>query len=154
AAKPQITWGTSPAHVIDIDGIVPQPSIAADRHTQVEMRNAMEYMAVEPGQPLAGLRVDWVFIGSCTNSRISDLRMAANLVRGRRVADHVSAWVVPGSQNVKQQAEAEGLDRIFRESGFQWREPGCSLCLAANGEVVPSGARAVSTSNRNFVGRQ
>lgn len=145
--KPKITWGTSPAHVMDIDGIVPDPSSTAHR-------NAVQYMDVVPGRPLVGLKVDWVFIGSCTNSRISDLRIAANIVGGHKVADHVSAWIVPGSENVKRQAESEGLDRIFKESGFEWREPGCSLCLAANGEAVPPGARAVSTSNRNFVGRQ
>ncbi|WP_354119941.1 3-isopropylmalate dehydratase large subunit [Bradyrhizobium sp. LA6.12] len=145
--KPKITWGTSPAQVMDIDGIVPEPTSPAHR-------NAAQYMDVIPGHSLVGLNVDWVFIGSCTNSRISDLRIAAAIVRGRKVANHVSAWIVPGSENVKQQAEAEGLDRIFKESGFEWREPGCSLCLAANGEAVPPGARAVSTSNRNFVGRQ
>ncbi|QDF38790.1 3-isopropylmalate dehydratase large subunit [Bradyrhizobium symbiodeficiens] len=145
--KPKITWGTSPAQVMDIDGIVPEATSAAHR-------NAAQYMDVIPGRALVGLNVDWVFIGSCTNSRISDLRIAAAIVKGRKVADHVSAWIVPGSENVKQQAESEGLDRIFKESGFEWREPGCSLCLAANGEAVPSGARAVSTSNRNFVGRQ
>lgn len=152
--KPQITWGTSPAQVVAIDAVVPDPSIASPATQRAEMFEAMNYMDVAPGQSLRGLKIDWVFIGSCTNSRISDLRIAASVVRGRRVADHVTAWVVPGSENVKRQAEAEGLDRIFKESGFEWREPGCSLCLAANGEAVPRGARAVSTSNRNFVGRQ
>ena len=104
--------------------------------------------------PIAGTRVDWVFIGSCANSRLSDLRAAAALARGRHVARGVTAWVVPGSEQVKRDAEAEGLDEIFRDAGFQWREPGCSLCVAANGERVPAGARAVSTSNRNLVGRQ
>jgi 3-isopropylmalate/(R)-2-methylmalate dehydratase large subunit len=151
---PQITWGTSPAHVISIADIVPDPALLQDESRRAEMRDALVYMDVEPGKPLAGLKVDWVFIGSCTNSRISDLRIVASVVKGRKVAEHVSAWIVPGSENVKRQAEAEGLDRIFKDSGFEWREPGCSLCLAANGETVPRGARAVSTSNRNFVGRQ
>jgi 3-isopropylmalate/(R)-2-methylmalate dehydratase large subunit len=111
-------------------------------------------MGLEPGQPIAGTKIDWVFIGSCANSRLSDLRAAAALLRGRRIAEHVTGWAVPGSVAVKQQAEAEGLDQIFEAAGFQWREPGCSLCVAANGERVPPGARAVSTSNRNFVGRQ
>jgi 3-isopropylmalate/(R)-2-methylmalate dehydratase large subunit len=154
AIKPQITWGTSPAQVVGIDAVVPDPSAASFAPRRTEMLEAMRYMEVAPGQSLRGLKIDWVFIGSCTNSRISDLRIAASIVRGRRVADHVTAWIVPGSENVKRQAEAEGLDQIFKESGFEWREPGCSLCLAANGEAVPPGARAVSTSNRNFVGRQ
>ncbi len=152
--KPKITWGTSPAQVIDIDGKVPGLSAASSASQRNAIREAMDYMGVAPDQPLLGLKVDWVFIGSCTNSRISDLRVVASIVKGRKVAGHVSAWIVPGSENVKRQAEAEGLDRIFTDSGFEWREPGCSLCLAANGEAVPPGARAVSTSNRNFVGRQ
>ncbi|KIZ39710.1 MULTISPECIES: 3-isopropylmalate dehydratase large subunit [Rhodopseudomonas] len=151
--QPQITWGTSPAQVIDIDGTVPSLA-AASAAQQASFREAMDYMGVAPEQSLLGLKVDWVFIGSCTNSRISDLRIVASIVKGRKVAGHVSAWIVPGSETVKRQAEAEGLDRIFIDSGFAWREPGCSLCLAANGEAVPPGARAVSTSNRNFVGRQ
>jgi 3-isopropylmalate/(R)-2-methylmalate dehydratase large subunit len=154
AIKPQITWGTSPAQVVAIDAIVPDPSAASSAAQRAAMVEAMNYMDVAPGQSLRGLKIDWVFIGSCTNSRISDLRIAAGVVQGRRVASHVTAWVVPGSENVKRQAEAEGLDRVFKDSGFEWREPGCSLCLAANGEAVPPGARAVSTSNRNFVGRQ
>jgi 3-isopropylmalate/(R)-2-methylmalate dehydratase large subunit len=154
AIRPQITWGTSPAQVVAIDAVVPDPSAASSATQRAAMIEAMNYMDVAPGQSLRGLKIDWVFIGSCTNSRISDLRIAAGVVQGRRVASHVTAWVVPGSENVKRQAEAEGLDRIFKESGFAWREPGCSLCLAANGEAVPPGARAVSTSNRNFVGRQ
>jgi len=111
-------------------------------------------MDLVPGQMLAGTKVDWVFIGSCTNGRLSDLRDAAAIARGRHVADGVTAWVVPGSERVKRDAEAEGLDRIFQDAGFAWREPGCSMCVAANGERVPPGQRSVSTSNRNFVGRQ
>jgi 3-isopropylmalate/(R)-2-methylmalate dehydratase large subunit len=111
-------------------------------------------MGLKPGSPIAGTKIDWVFIGSCANSRLSDLRDVANVVRGRRVADGVNAWIVPGSEQVKRAAETEGLHTVFKEAGFQWREPGCSLCVAANGDRVPPGARAVSTSNRNFVGRQ
>jgi 3-isopropylmalate/(R)-2-methylmalate dehydratase large subunit len=111
-------------------------------------------MGLAPGAPLAGTPIDWVFIGSCTNARLPDLRAAAEVVRGRRVAAGVTAWVVPGSETVKRDAEAEGLDRLFTEAGFEWREPGCAMCVAANGETVPPLARCVSTSNRNFVGRQ
>lgn len=154
AIRPQITWGTSPQDVIAVDSLVPDPANASDGERKQAMRAALEYMGLVPGQPIAGTRIDWVFIGSCTNSRISDLRSAANVVRGRKVASHVRAWVVPGSQGVKRDAEAEGLDRVFREAGFEWREPGCSLCVGANGELVGPGERCVSTSNRNFVGRQ
>jgi 3-isopropylmalate/(R)-2-methylmalate dehydratase large subunit len=150
----QITWGTSPEQVIAIDAVVPDPHTASDAGQAATMRDALAYMDVKPGAPLLGLKIDWVFIGSCTNSRLSDLRIVADIVKGHTVASHVTAWIVPGSETVKRQAEAEGLDAVFKASGFQWREPGCSLCLAANGEAVPSGARAVSTSNRNFVGRQ
>ncbi len=152
--KPTVTWGTSPEHAIPIDAAIPDPRAAPDPERREAWRAALAYMGLEPGQPLAGTTVDWVFIGSCTNSRLSDLREAAALARGRHVAPGVTAWVVPGSERVKRDAEAEGLDRVFRDAGFAWREPGCSLCVAANGERVPPGARAVSTSNRNFVGRQ
>lgn len=150
---PQITWGTSPEHVTDIGGRVPDPADAAPdkRASWVE---ALDYMGLTPGTALEGLPVDHVFIGSCTNSRLSDLQSAARIVRGRKVAQGTTAWVVPGSQAVKRQAEAEGLDTIFRAAGFEWREPGCSQCVAANGEVVAPGKRTVSTTNRNFVGRQ
>jgi 3-isopropylmalate/(R)-2-methylmalate dehydratase large subunit len=151
---PTITWGTSPEHTVAIDGVVPSPDDQRDPEGRKAVSAALDYMGLAGGQPIAGTRVDWVFIGSCTNSRLSDLRAAAVLARGRHVADSVTAWVVPGSEQVKRDAEAEGLDAIFRDAGFQWREPGCSLCVAANGERVPPGARAVSTSNRNFVGRQ
>ncbi|TGE01633.1 3-isopropylmalate dehydratase large subunit [Methylobacterium nonmethylotrophicum] len=151
---PTVTWGTSPEHAMAIDAAIPDPGAAPDPERREAWRAALAYMGLEPGRPLAGTPVDWVFIGSCTNSRLSDLREAAALARGRRVAPGVTAWVVPGSEQVKRDAEAEGLDRVFREAGFAWREPGCSLCVAANGERVPPGARAVSTSNRNFVGRQ
>ncbi|HXZ92603.1 MAG TPA: 3-isopropylmalate dehydratase large subunit [Burkholderiales bacterium] len=140
---PQITWGTSPEDAIAVDGSIPDAK-----------PEALEYMGLSAGRPIAGTRVDRVFIGSCTNSRLSDLRAAAGVARGRQVAPHVQAWVVPGSMGVKGAAEAEGLHQVFRDAGFQWREPGCSLCVGANGELVEPGARCVSTSNRNFVGRQ
>ncbi|TCH99926.1 3-isopropylmalate dehydratase large subunit [Roseococcus sp. SYP-B2431] len=150
---PQITWGTSPEMVSDVTGHVPlMEETAPSRRAGLEA--ALRYMGLEPGQKLAGTRVDWVFIGSCTNSRLSDLRAAAEVIKGRRKAEHVTAWVVPGSEMVKAEAEAEGLHHRFTEAGFEWREPGCALCVAANGETVPDGARCVSTSNRNFVGRQ
>ena len=151
---PTVTWGTSPEHAIAIDQAIPDPDSAAEPAQREAWRAALDYMGLTPGRPLAGTKVDWVFIGSCTNSRLPDLRDAAAIARGRRVADGVTAWVVPGSERVKRDAEAEGLDRVFRDAGFAWREPGCSMCVAANGERVPPGQRAVSTSNRNFVGRQ
>jgi 3-isopropylmalate/(R)-2-methylmalate dehydratase large subunit len=143
---PQITWGTSPEHTIDIDGRVPDPASEPNPDRRKAIEQALDYMGLQP--------VDWVFIGSCTNSRLSDLRAAAAAIRGRKVAPGVRAWVVPGSGQVRRDAEAEGLHRIFQEAGFEWREPGCSMCVAANGETVPAGQRSVSTSNRNFVGRQ
>lgn len=151
---PQVTWGTSPEHVVAIDGRVPSPGEAADEKTAEAWRRALAYMGLEPGAPIAGTPVQHVFIGSCTNARLGDLEAAAAVAAGRRVASGVRAWVVPGSQGVKRAAEARGLDRTFRDAGFEWREPGCSLCLSMNGEQVPPGERCVSTSNRNFVGRQ
>ena len=154
AVAPTVTWGTSPEHAMAVDGIIPDPAAAPDPGGRAAGRAALEYMGLQPGQPIAGTPIDWVFIGSCTNGRLSDLRQAAAVVQGRNVAQGVTAWVVPGSERVKRDAEAEGLHTLFRAAGFAWREPGCSLCVAANGERVPPGARAVSTSNRNFVGRQ
>ncbi len=151
---PTITWGTSPDQGIAIDGTVPDPADAPDAATRRAWSEALDYMGLEGGQPLAGTKVDWVFVGSCANSRLSDLREAARLAKGRRVAAGVTAWVVPGSEQVRRDAEAEGLDRVFADAGFEWRAPGCSMCVAANGERVPPLARSVSTSNRNFVGRQ
>ncbi|HTB05185.1 MAG TPA: 3-isopropylmalate dehydratase large subunit [Bradyrhizobium sp.] len=151
---PQVTWGTSPEHVIGVDGHVPDPREIADPARRAAIETALDYMGLKPGAPIAGTPVDWVFIGSCTNSRIGDLRAAAAVARGRKVAPGVRAWVVPGSETVKRDAEAEGLDKLFIDAGFEWREPGCSMCVAANGETVPPGQRSVSTSNRNFVGRQ
>lgn len=154
SVAPQITWGTSPEQVMAVDGLVPDPAVIGDAGHRRAALAALDYMGLEPGQPIAGTPVDRVFIGSCTNARLSDLRSAAAVVRDRRVAAHVEAWVVPGSERVKRAAEAEGLDRIFMQAGFQWREPGCSMCVAANGETAAPGQRIVSTSNRNFVGRQ
>jgi 3-isopropylmalate/(R)-2-methylmalate dehydratase large subunit len=151
--EPVITWGTSPEHVIPVQGSVPDPA-QAEAVDRAAWSAALAYMGLEPGQPLLGTKIDWVFIGSCANSRLSDLEEAARIVRGRHVAEGVQAWVVPGSEQVKRAAEALGLDGVFKAAGFQWREPGCGLCVAANGEKIPRGARAVSTSNRNFVGRQ
>ncbi len=152
--KPQITWGTSPEHVIAVDGTVPHPDDATDTDQREGRRAALDYIGLEPGQAIDGVGIDWVFIGSCTNSRISDLRAAAEVVKGRTVADSVTAWAVPGSAAVKAEAEAEGLDEIFEAAGFKWRAASCSLCVGANGETLKPGQRSVSTSNRNFVGRQ
>jgi 3-isopropylmalate/(R)-2-methylmalate dehydratase large subunit len=150
---PTITWGTSPQHAIPITGNTPDPH-SADPELYAEIEGALEYMGLAGNQPILGTPVDWVFIGSCANSRLSDLRAAAEVVKERKVAAGVTAWVVPGSEAVSRQAEAEGLKAIFQSAGFSWREPGCSMCVAANGEQVPPGHRCVSTSNRNFVGRQ
>jgi 3-isopropylmalate/(R)-2-methylmalate dehydratase large subunit len=151
---PQITWGTSPEQVADVTGHAPRPEDAPSAAKAKSWAAALQYMGLEPGQKLIGTKVDWVFIGSCTNARTSDLRAAAEVLKGRKRAEHVTAWVVPGSERVKAEAEAEGLHHRFLEAGFEWREPGCALCVSANGEAVPPGARCVSTSNRNFVGRQ
>jgi 3-isopropylmalate/(R)-2-methylmalate dehydratase large subunit len=151
---PMVTWGTAPDTAVPIDGAVPDlPSTAGDDHAR-QMRQMLEYMQLVPGQPLEGLRLDAVFIGSCTNSRIEDLRAAASILEGRRVAPHVRALVVPGSGLVKRQAEQEGLAEIFRESGFEWREAGCSMCIGMNPDRLRPGERCASTSNRNFEGRQ
>ena len=152
--KPQVTWGISPEHVIGVDGNIPDPKTIDDPARRAALETALDYMGLKAGAPIAGTPVDWVFIGSCTNSRLSDLRAAAEVARGRKVAPGVRAWIVPGSETVKRDAVAEGLDKLFTEAGFEWREPGCSMCLAANGEVVAPGQRSVSTSNRNFIGRQ
>ncbi len=151
---PQVTWGTSPQDVVPVNSIVPDPADESDTEKKRSMLAALDYMGLTPGQPLEGIAIDWVFIGSCTNGRLSDLRDAAAIARGRRVFPGVTAWVVPGSEDVRRAAEREGLDQVFRDAGFEWREPGCSLCLAANGEVIAPGRRSVSTTNRNFVGRQ
>ncbi len=151
---PMVTWGTSPEAVLPITGIVPNPDDEADEDKRSQMRRMLDYMALAPGQRLADLPIDVVFIGSCTNSRIEDLRAVAGIVRGRHVAAGVRALVVPGSGLVKQQAEAEGLDRVLLEAGFEWREAGCSMCLGMNPDRLSPGQRCASTSNRNFEGRQ
>jgi 3-isopropylmalate/(R)-2-methylmalate dehydratase large subunit len=155
AIKPQVTWGTSPEMVDTIDGRVPDPAKIQDPIKREAVERALQYMGLAPNTPIADIRIDKVFIGSCTNSRIEDLRAAAEVVDGRRVAPNVKlAMVVPGSGLVKRQAEAEGLDRVFRNAGFEWREPGCSMCLAMNDDRLEPGERCASTSNRNFEGRQ
>jgi 3-isopropylmalate/(R)-2-methylmalate dehydratase large subunit len=154
AVNAQITWGTSPEQAIALDGRVPDPARAATAAAATAIAQALEYMGLEAGQPIAGTPIDRVFIGSCTNGRLEDLRAAADAVLGRRVAPHVTAWVVPSSEDVRRAAEREGLHRIYTDAGFEWRSPGCSLCVGANGETVAPGQRCVSTSNRNFVGRQ
>ena len=151
---PMITYGTNPGMGMPITASVPDPDRAGDVSQKLALDKALTYMGLQPGQRLLGKPVDVVFIGSCTNSRISDLREAAKIMRGRRVADSVRVMVVPGSQQVKAQAEAEGLDRVFREAGAEWREAGCSMCIAMNGDQLQPGQYAVSTSNRNFEGRQ
>jgi 3-isopropylmalate/(R)-2-methylmalate dehydratase large subunit len=151
---PQITWGTSPAHTMPLDGTIPDPEQAPDAVGRTARANALEYMGLRPGEPLLGVPVQHVFIGSCANSRLSDLQTAARVARGGRVAPGVRAWVVPGSSGVRREAEALGLDRVFTAAGFEWRRSGCSMCLGLNDEVIPPGERCVSTSNRNFVGRQ
>jgi 3-isopropylmalate/(R)-2-methylmalate dehydratase large subunit len=151
---PMVTWGTNPEAVAPINGVVPDPAGEADEAKRAQMVRMLEYMALSPGQHLADVAIDVVFIGSCTNGRIEDLRAAAAVARGRHVAAGVRALVVPGSGLVKQQAEAEGLDRVLLDAGFEWREPGCSMCLGMNPDKLTPGQRCASTSNRNFEGRQ
>ena len=152
--EPQITWGTDPGQVLGISGRVPDPSGAADASKRAAMESALSYMALEPGMTLTGLPVHRVFIGSCTNARLPDLQAAADVVRGRKVAPGVVAMVVPGSSLVKREAEAAGLDRVFRDAGFFWGESGCSMCAGGNGDRGEPGERIVSTTNRNFENRQ
>ncbi len=154
AIAPLVTWGTSPEDVVPITGYVPDPAQEPDATRRAQLQRRLDYMGLTAGQAVTDLPVDVVFIGSCTNSRIEDLRAAATIVRGRQVADHVRAMVVPGSGLVRQQAEREGLDRVFLEAGFEWREPGCSMCLGMNPDKLTPGQRCASTSNRNFEGRQ
>jgi 3-isopropylmalate/(R)-2-methylmalate dehydratase large subunit len=151
---PQVTWGTSPQDVLPISGAVPNPADYADEHRRAAVERSLAYMGLTAGQKLNEVTIDTVFIGSCTNGRIEDLRMAADIARGRKVAKGVRALVVPGSGLVKHQAEEEGLDKVFSEAGFEWREPGCSMCLAMNADRLEPGQRCASTSNRNFEGRQ
>lgn len=153
--KPQVTWGTSPEMVTTIDGYVPDPADISDPIKRHNIEHALEYMGLKPGTPIQDIALDKIFIGSCTNSRIEDLRAAAEIVKGKRIAPNIKlAMVVPGSGLVKSMAETEGLDRIFQAAGFEWREPGCSMCLAMNDDKLLPGERCASTSNRNFEGRQ
>jgi 3-isopropylmalate/(R)-2-methylmalate dehydratase large subunit len=152
--RPFVSWGTNPGQVIELDQNVPDPDSFADAGERDAARRALEYMGLTAGTPLKDVPVETVFIGSCTNSRIEDLRAAAAVAEGRRVASGLRTFVVPGSRVVKEQAEAEGLDKVFIEAGFDWREPGCSMCLAMNPDKLSPGERSASTSNRNFEGRQ
>lgn len=151
---PQVSWGTNPGMVIGVDQTVPDPRTMSDEKAKNAAERALAYMGLSPNMPITDIKIDKVFIGSCTNSRIEDLRLAAGFAKGKKVAKTVHAMVVPGSGLVKQQAETEGLDRVFREAGFEWREAGCSMCLAMNADVLKPGERCASTSNRNFEGRQ
>jgi 3-isopropylmalate/(R)-2-methylmalate dehydratase large subunit len=151
---PQVTWGTSPGMVTNINGKVPDPKEMPTPQLREATERALTYMGLTAGTPIAEITIDKVFIGSCTNGRIEDLRIAAQVAKGKKVSANVHALVVPGSGLVKKQAEEEGLDKIFKEAGFEWREPGCSMCLAMNADVLQPGERCASTSNRNFEGRQ
>jgi 3-isopropylmalate/(R)-2-methylmalate dehydratase large subunit len=152
--QPMVTYGTNPGQGVPITGRIPYPEELEDPAERRSLISALEYMGLKPGQPMEGQPVDIVFIGSCTNSRIEDLREAAAIVKGKKIADHVWGIVVPGSKSVKAQAEAEGIDRIFIEAGFEWRGAGCSMCLAMNEDKAGAGKYVASTSNRNFQGRQ
>src|SRR4030065_271357 len=152
--EPMITYGTNPGMGMKITDRIPTAESFTDASQKAAFEKAMRYMGLQPGQSLLGQKVDVVFIGSCTNSRISDLRLAASLLKGRKVAGNIRVMVVPGSQDVKKQAEQEGLDKVFREAGAEWREAGCSMCIAMNPDVLTPGQYCVSTSNRNFEGRQ
>jgi 3-isopropylmalate/(R)-2-methylmalate dehydratase large subunit len=152
--EPLVTWGTSPQDVSPITGLVPDPEKENDEERKIAMYRSLEYMGLKPNMKITDIKIDTIFIGSCTNGRIEDLRLAANLLRGKKIANDVKAMVVPGSGLVKKQAEEEGLDKIFKDAGFQWREPGCSMCLAMNDDKLKSKERCASTSNRNFEGRQ
>ena len=152
--KPMVTWGTSPQDVVTIDGKVPNPDQEVDLDKKNSIKRSLKYMGLEPDTSIKDIKIDKVFIGSCTNGRIEDLREAAKILKDRKIANHVDAIVVPGSGLVKEQAEQEGLDKIFKNSGFEWREPGCSMCLAMNADKLKPAERCASTSNRNFEGRQ
>jgi 3-isopropylmalate/(R)-2-methylmalate dehydratase large subunit len=153
--RPQVTWGTTPAMVTSIDGRVPDPAAGSTHEQRAAATRALDYMGLDAGTRIREIRLDKIFIGSCTNARIEDLRIVADVVKGRKVASTIrQALVVPGSGNVKYQAEEEGLDQIFVEAGFEWRDPGCSMCLGMNNDSLGEGERCASTSNRNFEGRQ
>lgn len=152
--EPQVTWGTNPSMCVPISSTIPDPRNAKNENEKKAMERALQYMGLTPGEPITSIEIDHVFIGSCTNSRLSDLRKAAQIVKGKKVKENVRAMVVPGSTNVKRAAEEEGLHKIFIDAGFEWREAGCSMCLGMNDDIVPPGERCASTSNRNFEGRQ
>jgi len=152
--SPMVTWGTSPQDVVPVTGIVPDPADEKDEDRKTSMNRSLNYMGLKPNTKIIDIKVDQIFIGSCTNGRIGDLRDAAKIVKGKKIAQHVNAMVVPGSGLVKQQAEEEGIDKVFKEAGFEWREPGCSMCLAMNADKLNPKERCASTSNRNFEGRQ
>jgi 3-isopropylmalate/(R)-2-methylmalate dehydratase large subunit len=152
--SPMVTWGTSPQDVVAITGSVPDPEKDEDEDRKVSMNRSLNYMGLKPNTKMIDIKIDRVFIGSCTNGRIGDLRDAAKIVKGKKIASHVDAMIVPGSGLVKQQAEQEGIDKVFKEAGFDWREPGCSMCLAMNADKLNPQERCASTSNRNFEGRQ
>jgi len=151
---PQVSWGTNPGMVTDVTAAIPDPESMPDENARKASRRALEYMALEPGTAIKDINIDRVFIGSCTNSRLEDLRAAASVIKGKKVASGIYAMVVPGSQKIKRQAETEGLDQIFKQAGFDWRESGCSMCLGMNPDTLQPGERCASTSNRNFEGRQ
>ncbi|NIP30609.1 MAG: 3-isopropylmalate dehydratase large subunit, partial [Candidatus Dadabacteria bacterium] len=151
---PQVSWGTNPGMVVGIDEKVPDPADYSDSNMQKATQDALDYMALQPGTKIEDIKLDRIFIGSCTNSRINDLIAAAKIIKGKKVSSGVSAMVVPGSQLVKHQAEKLGIDKIFKDSGFEWREAGCSMCLGMNPDILQPGERCASTSNRNFEGRQ
>tara|TARA_A100000164_G_C21799173_1_gene719788 strand:- start:359 stop:1096 length:738 start_codon:yes stop_codon:yes gene_type:complete len=152
--EPLVTWGTSPQDVSPITGLVPDPEKERDNDRKLAMKRSLEYMGLEANTKISNIKIDKIFIGSCTNGRIEDLRLAANLLKGKKIAENIRAMVVPGSGLVKAQAEKEGIDKIFIEAGFEWREPGCSMCLGMNPDQLKPKERCASTSNRNFEGRQ
>ena len=152
--EPLVTWGTSPQDVSPVTGVVPDPEMEKNEDRKVAMKRSLDYMGLKANTKISDIKIDKIFIGSCTNGRIEDLRLAADLLKGKKIAENVSAMVVPGSGLVKEQAEKEGIDKIFKEAGFEWREPGCSMCLAMNSDKLNEGDRCASTSNRNFEGRQ
>ena len=149
-----VTWGTSPQDVVSVTGKVPDPSNEKDEDKKKSMNRSLNYMGLKPNTKITDIKVDRIFIGSCTNGRIGDLRDAVKIIKGKKIAPHINAMVVPGSGLVKQQAEEEGLDKIFKDAGFEWREPGCSMCLAMNADKLNPEERCASTSNRNFEGRK
>ena len=152
--SPMVTWGTSPQDVVPITGVVPDPEKETNEDRKISMNRSLNYMGLKPNTKITDIKLDKIFIGSCTNGRIGDLRDAAKILKGKKIAEHINAMVVPGSGLVKQQAEQEGIDKIFKDAGFEWREPGCSMCLAMNADKLNPKERCASTSNRNFEGRQ